>query len=46
MEENTYEEDWGFLLIDARNVLNDENSTAMLWAVRHKWTNGTRLAFN
>ena len=32
-EEHTQEEDWVFLLIDARNSLNEENRTAMLWDV-------------
>ena len=35
-EEHKKEEDWGFLLIDVRNTLNEENRTAMLWAVRHE----------
>ena len=35
-EEHRKEEDWGFLLIDAHNALNEENATAMLWAVRHE----------
>ena len=29
-EEHNQEEDWGFLLIDARNAFNEENRTAML----------------
>ena len=32
-EEHQTEEDWEFLLIDARNAFNEENRTAMLWAV-------------
>ena len=39
-EEHALEEDWGFLLIDARNFFNEENRTAMLWDVRHKWYSG------
>ena len=35
-QNNAQEEDWGFLLIYARNVFNEENRTAMLWVVRHK----------
>ena len=29
-EEHKKEEDWEFLLIDARNLFNEENQTAML----------------
>ena len=42
-EEHQIEEDWVFLLIDARNVFNEENPTAMLWAVRHEWPSGAQL---
>ena len=45
-EEHKKEEDWGFLLIDARNVFNEENRTAMIWAVRHECTSGAQFTFN
>ena len=45
-EEHALEEDWGFLLIDARNAFNEENRTAMLWAFRHKWPSGAQFTFN
>ena len=28
------------------SVLNEENRTAMLWAVRYKWPSGARFSFN
>ena len=40
------EEDWGFLLIDARNAFNEENLTSMLWAIWHEWTGGAQFTFN
>ena len=45
-EEHQTEEDWRFLLIDARNALNEENRTAMLWAVQHEWPSGGQFTFN
>ena len=44
--EHREEEDWGFLLIDARNAFNEENRTAMIWAVRHEWPSGAQFTFN
>ena len=45
-EEHQTEEDWGFLLIDAHNAFNEENRTAMLWAVQHQWPSGAQFTFN
>ena len=45
-EEHRKEEDWGFLLIDARNVFNEENRTAMLCTVRNEWLSGAQFTFN
>ena len=44
--QNSQEEDWGFLLIDARNAFNEENWTEIIWAVQHKWTSGAQFPFN
>ena len=40
-EEHKKEEDWGFLLNDARNAFNEENLTAMLWSVRNEYPSVT-----
>ena len=45
-EYNSEEEDWGFLLIDARNNFKKENWTAMIWAIRHEWLSGAHFTFN
>eukprot|EP00978_Attheya_sp_CCMP212_P038067 scaffold185247_cov31-Attheya_sp.AAC.1 len=39
-EEHKMEEDWGFLLVDARNAFNKCSHIAMLWTVRHTWPSG------
>ena len=36
----------GILLIEVRNPFNEENWTAMLWAVRHEWPSGAQFTFN
>ena len=35
-DERHMEEEWGFLLIDARNALNEIDRTVMLWVIRHE----------
>ena len=46
LEEHSKEEDWGFLLIDARNAFKEENRTSMLWDVRHECPSGAQFTFN
>ena len=44
--QHSEEEDWGFFLIDTRNAFNEENWTAILWAVRYEWPSGARFTYN
>ena len=45
-DEHKTVEDWGFILIDARNTFNEENQTAILWAVQNEWPSGAQFTFN
>ena len=45
-EEHAQEEDWRFLLVDARNAFNEENRAAMLWDVQDEWPSGAQFTFN
>ena len=45
-EHHSQEEEYGFLLIDAQNAFNEDNRTAMLWAVRHEWPGGAQFTCN
>ena len=45
-QQHSQEEDWGFLLIDARNSFNEDNRTDMLWEVRFECPYGARFVFN
>ena len=44
--QQSQEEDWGFLLVGARNAFNEDNRTAMLWDFRHEWPRGVQFTFN
>ena len=43
---NYHEDDWGFLIIDARNEFNEENHTAIFWDARHEWPSSAQFTFN
>ena len=40
------EKDWGFLLIDMQNAVNEENWTEMLWDVRNDCPSDSQFKFN
>eukprot|EP00957_Ditylum_brightwellii_P084528 6427479-Ditylum_brightwellii.AAC.1 len=40
------DENWGILLVDARNAFNKLNCMAMLWHAGHIWTAGSQYSFN
>jgi hypothetical protein len=40
------EEEWGSLLVDAKNEFNEMERTIMLWNVRDEWPSGARFVFN
>ena len=44
--QHSHEEYWGFLLIDLCKVFNEENRTAMMWAVWNEWPSGTQFTLN
>ena len=45
-KENEDDEEWGFLLVDAKNAFNEGNRIAFLWTIRHLWPSGARFVFN
>ena len=45
-EVHQHDDDWGFLLVDARNAFNEGNRTSFLWTIRHRWPAGARFTFN
>ena len=44
--QHSQEEEYGFLLIDARNVFNEENRTEMIWDVWNEWPSGAQFTLN
>ena len=45
-QQHAQEEDWGFLLIDARNEFNEDNRTDILWEIRHEYPSGVWFSIN
>ena len=45
-EVHQHDDDWRFLLVDARNAFNEGNRISFLWTIRHKWPAGARFTFN
>ena len=45
-DENLTTEDWGFLLVDAKNAFNDIDRVEMMCKVRHVWPSGSHSFFN
>jgi hypothetical protein len=45
-QEHSQEEEWGFLLVVARNAFNEGNRMLMLWTTRHEWASGARFIFS
>ena len=43
---NLFTEDWGFLLIVAKNAFNEINQIIMLWTVHHLCLSGSCFVFN
>ena len=40
---NCTKENWGFLLVHAKNAFNNIHQIVMLWTVRHLWMSGAHL---
>ena len=45
-DKNSSTEEWGFLLVDAKNAFNGINRVGMLWTVQHLWPSGARFVFD
>ena len=43
-DKNLTLEDWGVLLVDAKNTFNDINRVRILWTVRHLLPSGARFS--
>jgi hypothetical protein len=40
------EENWGVLLVEARNAFNEQDWMVILWNIRHGWPSGDLFMFN
>eukprot|EP00957_Ditylum_brightwellii_P100489 7660363-Ditylum_brightwellii.AAC.1 len=45
-DNNSEEDSWGILLVDAKNAFNKINHCAMLWSARYLWVPAARFAIN
>ena len=43
---HSHKEEWGILVVDARDVFNEGNRMLALWTIRHEWVSGSRDLFS
>ena len=45
-DKNSYTQEWGVLLVDAKKALNEINQVEILWKVQRVWPSGAHFVFN
>ena len=45
-QQHSQEEEWGFLLVDAKNAFNKSRRAPMYWTFQHEWPADAKCTFN